>query len=198
MRIKPIQFIMKKDRAATEDKIYEAFLDILKKEGPQGVGINAIAKKASVSKELIYRYFGGMKGLLLRFAQKGDFFKSLQTIDEKKDSIENLKGFIKEGTKELRENVLTQEILRWQLIENNENTKSLFKYFNAQIGNTFTINEKDESLNAAFQLMIGGYVYFTLLSKFNKTFIATDLTSEDTWENFDDAIAKTIELFSKL
>jgi len=189
---------MKKDRAATEDKIYEAFLDILKKEGPQGVGINAIAKKASVSKELIYRYFGGMKGLLLRFAQKGDFFKSLQTIDEKKDSIENLKGFIKEGTKELRENVLTQEILRWQLIENNENTKSLFKYFNAQIGNTFTINEKDESLNAAFQLMIGGYVYFTLLSKFNKTFIATDLTSEDTWENFDDAIAKTIELFSKL
>jgi len=45
--------------------------------------------------------------------------------------------------------------------------------------------------------MLGGYVYFTLLSKFNKTFIATDLTSEKTWENFDEAIAKTIELFSK-
>ena len=188
---------MKKDRAATEEKIYKAFLDILKDKGPQGVGINAIAKQAGVSKTLIYRYFGGMKGLLLSFAQKGDFFKSLLTIDEKEDKIENLKSFIKEGTKELRKNVLTQEILRWQLIENNEDTKSLFKYFNTQIGKTFMINEKDESLNAAFQLMIGGYVYFTLLSKFNKTFITTDLTSETSWENFDDAIGKAIELFSK-
>lgn len=139
-----------------------------------------------------------MKGLLLLFAQKGDFFKSFLAIDEKKDNIQNLKNFIKEGTKELRENVLTQEILRWHLMENNEDTKSLFKYFNTQIGRTFTINEKDESLNSAFHLMIGGYVYFTLLSKFNKTFISTDLTSETTWENFDDAIAKTIDLFSKL
>jgi len=188
---------MKKDRAATEEKIYKAFLDILKEKGPQGVGINAIAKEAGVSKSLIYRYFGGMKGLLLRFAEKGDFFKSLSVIDEKKDNLENLKDFIKEGTKELRKNTLTQEILRWQLIENNEDTKSLFKYFNAQVGKTFTTNTEDESLNAAFQLMLGGYVYFTLLSKFNKTFIATDLTSEKTWENFDDAIAKTIELFSK-
>lgn len=188
---------MKKDRAATEEKIYKAFLDILKEKGPQGVGINAIAKEAGVSKALIYRYFGGMKGLLLTFAQKGDFFKSLLTIDEKKDNLENLKSFIKEGTKELRENVLTQEILRWQLIENNEDTKSLFKYFNAQVGKTFAIDEKDKTLNAAFQLQLGGYVYFTLLSKFNKTFIATDLTSETTWENFDEAIAKTIELFSE-
>lgn len=189
---------MKKDRTATEERIYKAFLDILKQKGPQGVGINAIAKEAGVSKSLIYRYFGGMKGLLLRFAQKGDFFKSLSVIDENKDNLENLKGFIKEGTKELRENTLTQEILRWQLIENNEDTKSLFKYFNAQVGKTFSTNTKDESLNSAFQLMLGGYVYFTLLSKFNKTFIATDLTSEKTWENFDEAIAKTIEMFSKL
>jgi uncharacterized membrane protein (DUF485 family) len=46
--------------------------------------------------------------------------------------------------------------------------------------------------------MLGGYIYFTLLSKFNKTFISTDLTSEATWENYDAAIAKTMDLFSKL
>lgn len=44
---------MKKDRPATEKKIYDAFLSILKVKGPQGVGINAIAKEAGVSKELI-------------------------------------------------------------------------------------------------------------------------------------------------
>lgn len=189
---------MKKNRAETEKKIYHAFLEVLREKGPQGIGINAIAKQAGVSKELIYRYFGGIKGLLLLFAKKGDFFKSLLAIDQKKDPIENLKTFTKEGTKELRENILAQEILRWQVLENNENTKELFKYFNNQIGKTFTLNEKDSSLNDAFQLMIGGYIYFTLLSKFNKTFISTDLSSEETWNNFDDAIEKTIELFSKM
>ena len=128
---------MKKDRAATEEKIYNAFLAILKEKGPQGVGINAIAKEAGVSKELIYRYFGGLKGLLLQYAQKGDFFKSL-----------------------------------------------------------LVLNEKDTSLNHALQLMIGGYVYFILLSKFHKKFINTDLSSEETWSNFDEALEKTIELFN--
>jgi hypothetical protein len=189
---------MKKDRAATEEKIYESFLSLLEEKGPQAVGINAIAKKAGVSKELIYRYFGGLQGLLLHLAKKGDFFKSmLSIVDNDVESIDDLKEFAKAGTKELRENKLTQEILRWQLLENNEATHDLFKYSNKQIGKMFAISDKDTSLNHAFQLMIGGYVYFTLLSKFNKKFITTDLSSQKSWDNFDEAIEKTIDLFNK-
>jgi len=188
---------MKKNRAATEEKIYNAFLSVLKEKGPQGAGINAIAKEAGVSKGLIYRYFDGIKGLLLRYAKSGDFFKSLLTIDDTKSGVENLKNFTKEGTKELRENLLAQEILRWQLIENNENTKDLFKYTNRRMGKAFAIDNRESSLNDAMQLMIGGYVYFALLSKFNKTFVTTDLTSDQTWDKFDKAIEKTIELFEE-
>lgn len=189
---------MKRNRLATEERIYNAFLALLKEKGPQGIGINAIAKKASVSKELIYRYFGGLKGLLLKYAQKGDFLNSLFLIDtNQKSSVANLKRFAKESTKELRENKLTQEILRWQLLENNEDTKDLFKFTNSQIAKIFAISETDTALNHAFQLMIGGYVYFTLLSKFNKTFITTDLTIDETWENFNRALEKTIELFNE-
>ncbi|AUC85310.1 TetR/AcrR family transcriptional regulator [Polaribacter sp. ALD11] len=189
---------MKKDRAATEAKIYESFLSLLEEKGPQAVGINAIAKKAGVSKELIYRYFGGLQGLLLQLAKKGDFFKSMLSLQNKDlETVEGVKEFAKAGTKELRENKLTQEILRWQLLENNEATHDLFKFSNQQIDKVFSISNKDSSLNHAFQLMIGGYVYFTLLSKFNKTFITTDLTSPESWENFDKAIEKTIDLFNK-
>lgn len=189
---------MKKDRAATEEKIYESFLGLLEQKGPQAVGINAIAKKAGVSKELIYRYFGGLQGLLLQLAKRGDFFKSLLSLQNNNlDTIESAKDFAKAGTKELRENKLTQEILRWQLLENNEATRDLFKYSNKEMGKMFAISDKDSSLNHAFQLMIGGYIYFTLLSKFNKKFITTDLTSEKSWDNFDKAIDKTIDLFSK-
>ena len=189
---------MKKDRAATEEKIYESFLSLLEEKGPQAVGINAIAKKAGVSKELIYRYFGGLQGLLLQLAKKGDFFKSMLALQDRDlETVEDLKEFAKAGTKELRENKLTQEILRWQLLENNEATHNLFKYSNKEIGKMFAISDKDSSLNHAFQLMIGGYIYFTLLSKFNKKFITTDLTSPESWDNFDKAIGKTIDLFNK-
>lgn len=187
---------MKKNRAATEEKIYNAFLELLQEKGPQGVGINAIAKAAGVSKELIYRYYGGLKGLLLAYAKKGDFLQSLLAVEDTENmSIGDIKDFAKQATQELRDNKLTQEILRWQLLENNEATKELFKFSNSQIGKIFAIHDKDSTLNHAFQLMIGGYVYFTLLSKFNKKFITTDLTDEQTWSNFDQALARTIELF---
>jgi len=189
---------MKKDRAATETKIYESFLSLLEEKGPQAVGINAIAKKAGVSKELIYRYFGGLQGLLLQLAKKGDFFKSLLMLqNEDLETVESVKEFAKAGTKELRENKLTQEILRWQLLENNDATRDLFQFSNQQIDKVFSISDKDTSLNHALQLMIGGYVYLTLLSKFNKTFITTDLTSQDSWDNFDKALEKTIDLYNK-
>jgi AcrR family transcriptional regulator len=187
---------MKKNRAATEEKIYNAFLSLLKEKGPQGVGINAIAKKAAVSKELISRYFGGVKGLLLQYAQKGDFFKTMVDIDDQEGNPQqHLQQFIKDGTIELRENKLTQEILRWQLLENNEVTKDLFKYTNSQISKVFSVNHKNPSVNHAFQLMVGGYIYFTLLSKFNKTFIQTDLNNPETWENYDLAMEKMVDLF---
>lgn len=189
---------MKKDRVATEAKIYESFLCLLEEKGPQAVGINAIAKKAGVSKELIYRYFGGLQGLLLQLAKKGDFFKSMLSLENNDlDTVDGAKEFAKAGTKELRENKLTQEILRWQLLENNEATRDLFKFSNQQMGKMFAISDKDSSLNHAFQLMIGGYIYFMLLSKFNKKFITTDLSSQDTWDNFDKALEKTIDLFNE-
>lgn len=187
---------MKKDRAATEKKIYNAFIQLLEEKGPQGVGINAIAKKAGVSKELIYRYYGGLKGLLLHYAKSGDFFKSLMVVeDNEKSTVNDLKEFTKQGTKELRDNKIAQEILRWQLLENKEETHELFKYVNKKMEKIFTINDRDSSLHHAFHLMIGGYIYFTLVSKFNKRFINADLSSDEMWNKFDKAIEKTIDLF---
>jgi hypothetical protein len=97
-------------------------LDILKEKGPQGIGINAIAKRPLFqnTSSLFWRN----ERFAVDFAQK-ETFKSVLAIDEKKRQSGKFKSFIKEGTKELRENVLAQEILRWQLIENNEDTKGL-------------------------------------------------------------------------
>src|SRR5690606_40121422 len=92
--IKTQQPRKKKDRAATEEKIYESFLSLLEEKGPQAVGINAIAKKAGVSKEHIYRYFGGLQGLLLHLAKHDDFCKSMLALHDKDlATVKDLKSY---------------------------------------------------------------------------------------------------------
>ncbi|MFN6986979.1 MAG: TetR/AcrR family transcriptional regulator, partial [Rhizobium oryzihabitans] len=53
-----------KDRAATEKAIFNAARSLLAEEGFQGFGINAVARRAGCDKQLIYRYFGGLDGLI--------------------------------------------------------------------------------------------------------------------------------------
>lgn len=53
-----------RDRAATETALVQAAREVLSEAGFQGLGVNAIARKAGADKQLIYRYFGGVDGLV--------------------------------------------------------------------------------------------------------------------------------------
>lgn len=53
-----------RDREATEQAILTAAKAALAEEGFQGFGVNAIARRAGCDKQLVYRYFGGVDGLV--------------------------------------------------------------------------------------------------------------------------------------
>jgi AcrR family transcriptional regulator len=53
-----------RDRSATEQAILAAAKALLAEEGFQGFGINAVARRAGCDKQLIYRYYGGLDGLI--------------------------------------------------------------------------------------------------------------------------------------
>ena len=53
-----------RDRARTETSILAAAREVLAASGFQGLGINAVARRAGCDKQLIYRYFGGLDGLV--------------------------------------------------------------------------------------------------------------------------------------
>lgn len=53
-----------RDRPRTEAIIRAAARDVLAETGFQGFGINAVARRAGCDKQLIYRYFGGIEGLV--------------------------------------------------------------------------------------------------------------------------------------
>jgi AcrR family transcriptional regulator len=53
-----------RDRGRTEALIRAAARDVLAETGFQGFGVNAVARRAGCDKQLIYRYFGGLEGLV--------------------------------------------------------------------------------------------------------------------------------------
>lgn len=59
-----------KNRQATEMTLITAVNDIIEESGFEGLGINAVAAKAKVSKMLIYRYFNSLDGLIAAYIQQ--------------------------------------------------------------------------------------------------------------------------------
>jgi len=53
-----------RDRAQTQARIFQAGRALLAEGGFQAFGVNAVARKAGCDKQLIYRYFGGLDGLV--------------------------------------------------------------------------------------------------------------------------------------
>jgi AcrR family transcriptional regulator len=62
-----------RSRPRTEAKFLAAVLDLLAEDGCRRLGINAVAQRAGADKVLIYRYFGGLEGLLLRVAESREW-----------------------------------------------------------------------------------------------------------------------------
>lgn len=57
----------------TEKRLLEAVSKVIEEEGFTKIGINRIARQAQCDKVLIYRYFGGLDGLLVAWAKQYDF-----------------------------------------------------------------------------------------------------------------------------
>ena len=191
---------LKRNRKETEQKIYEAFIAILEAEGFQKIGINAVARKAGVDKNLIYRYYGGLKGILLRYAKEGDFFEML--TDRHIKSANNktadfFKAYLIDAIRALRDQPQTQEILRWQLAGNEKHTKELFKFANRQIIAIFNANtpedKEKQTLYQAAPLMVAGLLYLVLLSKHHRYFMDIDLSNPAGWEKIEAMVAGVID-----
>lgn len=58
------------NREETAERILEAGLALLAEEGFSGLGVNVLARRSGADKQLIYRYFGGMEGLLAALGRR--------------------------------------------------------------------------------------------------------------------------------
>ena len=119
-----------KNRAQTESALFNAARDLLAEEGFQGFGINAIARRAGCDKQLIYRYYGGLDGLLDAIgADLGDWVKDRIPEDTGGmflltygDLMERLALLYMEA---LRHDPLVCKIIAWEVSKNTPQVRRL-------------------------------------------------------------------------
>ena len=106
----------------TEKRLLDAVSHIIENDGFTKIGVNRIASQAGCDKVLIYRYFGGLDGLLVEWAKRHDYYsfaysEFIDTIkqSEKKDIRQIVKDVLFRQLHYLKDNVLMQQLLVWEL-----------------------------------------------------------------------------------
>ncbi len=105
---------------------------VLARQGFRAVKVNVVAREAGVDKVLIYRYFGGLPGLVAAFAHSGDFWPDVTELaggDVQAFAAlpfaDRLAVGLRNYLRSIRNRPLTQEILAWRFMEQNELTDAL-------------------------------------------------------------------------
>jgi AcrR family transcriptional regulator len=119
-----------RNRMATSARILRAATELLAEGGFQSFGVNAVARRAGCDKQLIYRYYGGMDGLvdaigteLARYIEDkmpvGGHSGFLLTYG---DLVEHLMMLFLES---LRHDPLTRRIIAWEVSDNSPQVRRL-------------------------------------------------------------------------
>ena len=188
-----------RDKQITSRRLISAVGSLLAKKGFKGMGVNAVAREAGVDKVLIYRYFGGLEGLIAAFGKEGDFWPSALELaggDLQKFSQmpldERLSVFASNFIDSLRKRPLTQAIMAWEIIEPNGLTEELERIREQSIIEFFQMffmkDQVQIDLQAIIMIIGAAISYLVIRSKNIDLFGGLDLGSEQGWERIEKAI----------
>jgi len=198
--------LKKRNKEQTKQKLLNAVAQIILDKGFQGIGINSVAKTAGVDKVLIYRYFGGLNGLLKTYILEEDFasqldmlLKSDYVIGDKEDLKSTLKELLIGRLRYLQENEDLQEILLWELHEQNEVTKEAVRIREEQSVKLFdglseNVDISRVDIQAVINLMTAGIYYLVLRSRTADEFGGISIQSRFGWMRLERAVSFLIDL----
>lgn len=177
-------------RERTERAILQALEDQIRETGMAGVGVNSVAKRAGVSKELIYRYFDGMPGLMMAWMQEQDFWTKRANVVKNDESSEQtpaalILAMLREQMDGLANNQALCEVRRWELIERNEVSAKLAdrreSAARAFIDRVDGLAD-DVDVPAVVSIMLAGILYLMLRSKTEEYFLGVSLRTPEGWD----------------
>lgn len=119
-----------RNRASTEESIVNAAIGILSDSGFIGLGINPIAQRAGIDKQLIYRYFGGMDGVIAALGKNvGVWLTDAAEANDRRPPpssyAELIARLLDAYIVGLRGSPLVQRLLAWELVQPGPALKAL-------------------------------------------------------------------------
>lgn len=124
--------VVERNREKTEGRIIDAVEKILASEGYQALGVNRVAREAGVGKVLIYRYFGGIEGLLDAYGKTERFWPSAEEIrgmsDEdfgKLERPDQVRQIFRGFRQALKKRPHTIAIYAWEMAEKRDISQQL-------------------------------------------------------------------------
>lgn len=196
---------MVRDKEQTKARILEAVGKLLAQSGFKQLGVNAIAREAGVDKVLIYRYFGNLPTLLQTFGQEGNYWLTVEELvgDESTSEAESIDEWMNlllvRFLRDLQQRSISQEILRWELLEGNELTQELALVRDRMAVESLKfLNQKcsfppDKDIPAISAVLIAGIVYLVLRTKVSPSFLGIDFSSDAGWQRIEAAISQLVQ-----
>ena len=183
-------------RRKTEEKILDALRSQLISQGFRGLGVNAVARRAGVSKELIYRYFGGMDELIREVMKRQDYWSMglARPVDRADAPLaqsreDQVADMLLNQLAQLRSQPELQEIRRWEMIDLNEITVDLASAREkASLDFLSQLDLPPGGDSAArMAILLSGVLYLVLRSKISPQWFGIDLGSDEGWDRIADA-----------
>lgn len=187
----------------TEKRLLEAVSQIIENDGFTKIGVNRIANQAGCDKVLIYRYFGGLDGLLVEWAKRHDYYsfvysEFIETIKkaESKDIKQIVKNVFMRQLYHLKDNVLMQELLVWELsghssfkgiIEERERIgyklqKELNRVLNTDSDNSMSID-----------IIVSAINYIVLFTRQYHKINGIDFSKPEAWDRMKSTISRYVD-----
>ena len=183
-------------REQTKKKIMEALDAQIRETGMKGVGINAIAARAKVSKELIYRYFDGLPGLLMAWMLEQDYWTGRSELLTAKESshqtpAELILAMLRAQIEALGNNEALREVRIWELVERNDITAQLAdrreRTARAFIDRVDGLTDQAD-VPAHVSVLLAGMIYLMLRSKTESHFLGVPLRTNEGWARIFSAV----------
>lgn len=198
-----------RDREATKARLLQSVEALIREEGFGALGINALAKRAGTDKVLIYRYFGGLAGLLSAYAEEGDFWWHVDDIlaeplpgPDEADGLSRCLGVIfARHAAFLRAHAVALEVIAWEIAQRNELTEALESVRESRS------QEMMRRLAARFDLDVGEFLasvgplfallgaaanYLAARGRRLRIFNGIDLQSDEGWRTLERSAARMI------
>lgn len=177
-------------RKQTEQAILDALEALLREGGMKSVGVNAVAKRAGVSKELIYRYFDGLPGLMLAWMRGRDFWSCgagvLAPEDaEARSPAASIRTMLHEQHAILAGDDAVAAVRSWELIERNEIGEKPSRRRETMARNFIDRLDglTDEAdVPGVVSVLLAGILYLSLRAKTEEVFLGVPLRTEEGWD----------------